>query len=335
MGKAQDRGYHGEQTAGFILGRRGYMFVDGPSGSGGHRANAPGFDGVAYNPKTDHLIIYDNKAFGQPKNVSSASALTRTFRNNLSRLIKHIDTLQDLPFKNLIRKRLNSAQTAFLNNQKIPKEVEIVVTNAGGNVKGITERLGKMGIRFMNLNTNQKNNKTGTPAMPRPTTGGRVPTVGRGHVVKPPVRSGIGVAPKPIRLPSPVARMQIRGVRIGGFAQLFTMGMMKLNSMALRHRIEKELNSQNTRDAIARGLLDGFGVLIIIRYELRKHDVGTTSVFLGLHTHTGKSQESAIKKWEGMPKVLQDASSRFNRVVTNYQWIPTLEEQSRRRATNR
>ena len=55
-----NKGTFGEQGAGFFFGSQGYFLVEGPSGTQepGHAANAPGFDGVAYNVKTDHLIIY-------------------------------------------------------------------------------------------------------------------------------------------------------------------------------------------------------------------------------------------------------------------------------------
>ena len=74
-GSPHDRGYAGEQSMGFFLGERGYFFVEGPSGAAGHGVTSPGFDGVAYNPKTRHLIIYDNKAFGRSGNVRGASAI--------------------------------------------------------------------------------------------------------------------------------------------------------------------------------------------------------------------------------------------------------------------
>src|SRR5690242_8724017 len=47
---AHDRGHAGEQSMGFYWGERGYFLVEGPSGAGGHAANARGFDGVAFNP---------------------------------------------------------------------------------------------------------------------------------------------------------------------------------------------------------------------------------------------------------------------------------------------
>ena len=74
---AGPRGHGGEQSMGFYWGERGYFLVEGPSGAGGHAANAAGFDGVAYNPTTGHLVIYDNKAFARAGNVYDASAITK------------------------------------------------------------------------------------------------------------------------------------------------------------------------------------------------------------------------------------------------------------------
>src|SRR5688500_11439374 len=84
-----DSGFHGEQAMGFFLGVRGFYFVNCPSGAGGHAANSRGFDGVAYNPTTDRLIIYDNKSLKAPGNVSSASAIDANLATNLKALIAH------------------------------------------------------------------------------------------------------------------------------------------------------------------------------------------------------------------------------------------------------
>ena len=56
MADRLDKGYFGEQGAGFFFGSEGYFVVDGPSGAGGHAANAKGFDGIAFNPNTGFLI---------------------------------------------------------------------------------------------------------------------------------------------------------------------------------------------------------------------------------------------------------------------------------------
>jgi hypothetical protein len=75
MPPSHARGYAGEQSMGFFLGERGYFFVEGPSGAAGHGVTTSGFDGVAFNPSSGHLIIYDNKSFARAANVSTATAV--------------------------------------------------------------------------------------------------------------------------------------------------------------------------------------------------------------------------------------------------------------------
>jgi hypothetical protein len=86
------KGYLGEQTAGFLLGGKGYVILDGPSGSGGHDITTPGLDGAAYNPHTDDLLIYDNKSFKRGGNVGSATAITNNLAQNLPVLIQALST---------------------------------------------------------------------------------------------------------------------------------------------------------------------------------------------------------------------------------------------------
>src|SRR3954451_12747560 len=95
MAAASDKGYMGEQGAGFFFGKLGYYFVDGPSGAGGHAANASGFDGVAYNPTTDQLIKYDNKAYSSTGNVAKASAID-PMQNLAQNLQRQIDTMKQM-----------------------------------------------------------------------------------------------------------------------------------------------------------------------------------------------------------------------------------------------
>jgi hypothetical protein len=84
-----------------------------------HGLTAPGFDGVAYdpktgvayNPKTKEMIIYDNQAYKRAGNASKVTAIDPqiNLRKNLDDLIQHIEThpnLKDLPHRNLILHRL-------------------------------------------------------------------------------------------------------------------------------------------------------------------------------------------------------------------------------------
>jgi hypothetical protein len=158
VGRRLTRSTIGEQTAGFWLGQRGYMILDGPGGSIGHAANASGFDGVAWNPKTKDLIIYDNKAFRRVGNVSDASAITTHLEKNLEKQIAHIEAgRKGLPAaalketNNALRK-MRAALMALRSGGAWPNGVSLAVSSAGGFSKGVSAALAKKGIRFIDMN---------------------------------------------------------------------------------------------------------------------------------------------------------------------------------------
>ena len=77
-----DKGHAGEQTMGFAYRQdKDWIFLDGPSGAGGHGITQPGFDGVAYNISADEMHILDNKAL-RSGTARSASALTTNVVKN-------------------------------------------------------------------------------------------------------------------------------------------------------------------------------------------------------------------------------------------------------------
>lgn len=166
MGVALNRGFNGEQTWGFILGQQGYEFIDGPSGSGGHAANASGFDGVAYNPKTGDLILGDNKTFRRVGNVTSATAIDPAvnLEKNLQRMIRHIETEPNLarfPNRDTVLQWLRSADRALTQWKAAGRPagrlnlggVRLVVFNARGNSTGVGGKLGRSGaVHFQDVN---------------------------------------------------------------------------------------------------------------------------------------------------------------------------------------
>jgi hypothetical protein len=80
---------YGESTMAFAHGERGWAFLEGPSGKGGHAWNAPGFDGVAFRTASDGTLevrVLDNKAYAGTGNVHDASALTKNLPQNLTKL---------------------------------------------------------------------------------------------------------------------------------------------------------------------------------------------------------------------------------------------------------
>ena len=153
MPPAHARGYAGEQSMGFFLGERGYFFVEGPSGSGGHGVTVPGFDGVAFNPKTRHLIIYDNKAYARAGNVSSASAVdpARNLTQNLNGLIGRVQMMNDMPNQTEILDLLRRTRAAVHSGIAWPTNVDIAISNASGQGRGVGSRLSGSGIRFIDF----------------------------------------------------------------------------------------------------------------------------------------------------------------------------------------
>src|SRR5262245_7496061 len=124
MPPSHARGYLGEQSMGFFLGQSGYFFVEGPGGSAGHGVTAAGFDGVAFNPKSGHLIIYDNKAHNRVT-ISSAPAIDpqRNLRQNLDGLIQRVEGMSHMPNQAEILDLLNQSRSAIQNGKALPKNV--------------------------------------------------------------------------------------------------------------------------------------------------------------------------------------------------------------------
>lgn len=162
---AHEVGFFGEQNMGFVLGDRGYEFIAGPSGAGGHGITTSGFDGVAYNPTTGDLILGDNKSFKRIGNVTSATAIDpeRNLQKNLKAMIAQIENhpnLGDFPNRSVVLQRLKSADqgmTAWINGgrQGTPNlgGVRLVVFNAGGNSTGVGGKLARTGVvQFEDLN---------------------------------------------------------------------------------------------------------------------------------------------------------------------------------------
>lgn len=146
------RGYAGEQGMGFQLypNSDGWIFIEGPSGSSGHGVTNPGFDGVAYNTKTDELHLIDNKSLKRSVNVNSATAIdpTRNLSRNLDKLIKHLETIKDLPGRIRVLDLLRQTKNVMINNQSLPSNVKLVVTGVGGQSSGVSARLESLGVVF-------------------------------------------------------------------------------------------------------------------------------------------------------------------------------------------
>jgi hypothetical protein len=154
MGEALDKGTFGEQGAGFYLGAEGYYFVDGPSGTAGHGANAAGFDGIAFNPTTQDLIIYDNKTYSRTGNIGSATAIDpdQNLVKNLDALISKVQGMRELPDHKVILDKLNATRATIANGTVAPpKGVKIAVSNFGSKTSGVSGKLGARGIEHIDM----------------------------------------------------------------------------------------------------------------------------------------------------------------------------------------
>jgi hypothetical protein len=151
------KGYLGEQTAGFVLGQKGYVVLDGPSGSAGHGITTPGLDGAAFNPKTDDLLIYDNKSFKRGGNVGSASAITRNLPQNLDSLIQRLSAGRaSLPrdaalILDRALLRLRAARQSLSGAGSWPKNCRLAVTAEAGHSTGVGGNLGARGVVFVDI----------------------------------------------------------------------------------------------------------------------------------------------------------------------------------------
>jgi hypothetical protein len=166
---AHDRGYGGEQSMGFYWGERGYFLVDGPSGAGGHAVNAAGFDGVAFNPTTGHMVIYDNKAFKRDGNVYSATAISQNLAQNLDGLYTRVSARSDIPQQQTILANINAARAALATGSggSWPKNVQLAVSNASGQSSGVGGKLANGTIAFIDYYA-APSTTPATPATPIP-----------------------------------------------------------------------------------------------------------------------------------------------------------------------
>lgn len=153
--RTRNDGTRGEQDAGFLLGDAGYFIVDGPSGAGGHAANAHGPDGVAYSPLVDDLIVYDVKYYlSAPRNAGKATGITINLDTGwFDALIAKVRQIPDMPAQAKVLSRLQAARNALAAGSAWPTGVRVAVAKTSGNVQGISPGLAAMGISYIDLTT--------------------------------------------------------------------------------------------------------------------------------------------------------------------------------------
>jgi hypothetical protein len=187
----------GEQDMGFLLGKKGYIIIDGPSGGApGAGTTVRGIDAVAYNPTTGELLLLDNKAW-KKTNINAAEAVDPAvnLRTNLDELLhdlRNSPDLRQIPDREQLINRLQ--QTRDLVDDwvkhgepkgglkgKLPLRIG-VTAEYGQSVRiGPNSALARSGaVEFINLDTDPIINRSGGEAAaggaptskPRPEPGG-------------------------------------------------------------------------------------------------------------------------------------------------------------------
>ena len=265
------RGYGGEQTMGFGYSQeKGWIIIEGPSGSAGHGVTTKGFDGVAYNATADELHLIDNKSL-KAGTVSSATAITKNLEKNLDTLIQKVEGLQDMPSQKRILQLLKEMRANIAKGIKIPKNTKLIVTGEGGQAKAVSGTLQKQGVEFREPGTTDvpstgKAQPKTSGASVNPEKTPTVPTQEGGPpsktskpppaaVNEPPLASEPGMTPNPETAPvieppvPPLATPPVRpttawkaGLKAGGKALIVALIFAGLDYW-VHHRLEKELEA--------------------------------------------------------------------------------------------
>jgi len=283
-----DKGTFGEQGAGFFLGSQGYFLIEGPGGTSGHVANAPGFDGVAYNIKSDHLIIYDNKTFASERNVGQGTAIDPglNLAKNLDTLVARVQQMRDLPARyrilDLLRQTRAGVSRAGVSS---PRNVQIAIANFGSNSSGITRGLAGRGITFINMDSaptvpkpasRTSINETTIPAMAQPADGGA---------------GSYGARRAKVHAAAEATRFVAQG----------------LNDYSLKYAIDREL--QRLAGPIGEAIVGGGGALVVVNIDGTSPpgNVGMvvarsiSSAYVVAHPNSDRQQ--AVMFWENQPKL--------------------------------
>ena len=302
MGDRLDKGFFGEQGSGFYLGAQGYYFVDGPSGAGGHAANAGGFDGIAYNPKTGDLIIYDNKTYARAGNVASGTAIDPKVNlvQNLDALIAKVEKMSILPDQSAILAKLKATRASISAGTVAPPPgVRIAITNFGGRSGGVSGPLGGRGITFIDMSQSPK-----VPSQDK--------YVDRQAVV--------GMASRAPFVDQAFAARMARGQAVGAAVQA---GAQWLNGLALDYALNQA--AEECAAEILAAQSRGNGALIIYTITAMGREVTARSLH-NTSVEEGKTAQDAIQKWFRTPRLVQG----FGRHVTverRFKWIEPIVPQ--------
>jgi hypothetical protein len=271
---------------GFFLGERGYFFVEGPGGKEGHKANQRGFDGVAYNPKSRHLIIYDNKSYKDAALVDEATAITRNVAYNVDKLIRRVEPMAYMPNQSDILHLLRKTRAALDRGWGWPTNVDIAVSNAGGQATGVSSKLTASGNAF------------------------HIPRIQFIDYYK---------SAKPVkRILSNQDIAAVLGFALETFFQW-------LGDIGIQREVDRQLRNE-LAPQIKNILSGGLGVLIVIDLQewVQPDDNGMRGRLLkAVYVQGGQTFQSAKANWENTARIGPGLPRGWH-YDTQYSWIPPL-----------
>ncbi|TFH47375.1 MAG: DUF4157 domain-containing protein [ANME-2 cluster archaeon] len=252
------RGHAGEQSLAFTVYRQqnGWGVIRGPSGSAGHGVTARGEDGLFYNTRTRELHIADNKSFARSGRVYSATAIdpAKNLLRNLKDMIRHVTNKspQSLPMRQRVLRLLRQTHAAVRDGKPLPGRVKLIVGNAGGRSTGVSRRLKRLGVTFLDVNQ---------PVRPRPVTRGQKPSAATN------LRSRITTGS--LRATRGRSRVRTRFIRGGGL-QILLQGasfvLSWINDWTQAKRVKAALQSIESSVDKLRKRNRTKGILLIIYY---------------------------------------------------------------------
>ena len=302
MGDRLDKGFFGEQGAGFYLGAQGYYFVDGPSGAGGHAANAGGFDGIAYNPKTGDLIIYDNKTYARAGNVASGTAIDPKVHlvQNLDALIARVQTMNDLPDQATILGKLKSTRASISGGTVSPPQgVRIAISNFGGKSGGVSGPLGGRGITFIDMMQTPK-----------------VPTQDK-YVDR---KAVVGMASSAPVIDHAFMNRMAKGQAVGALVQW---GAQALNDFSLGYAMNEA--AEKFAPQILAAQTRGNGILLIYTIAAIHREVSARRLH-NTSWEEAKTAGEAYQRWFRTPRLEHGFGSHVT-VERRFKWIAPIEPQ--------
>lgn len=125
-----------------------WIYIEGPSGAGGHALTSKGIDGIAYNLETDQLEIVEQKGIARARKVGlndDPTAVTVNLQKNLDDAIERLrrmgplDSDMAVPRRATVLHRLRQLRAALDGHAPVPARTRIVITSA--QAKGITRGL--------------------------------------------------------------------------------------------------------------------------------------------------------------------------------------------------